>query len=178
LYCVCFVCFAIPFCHAVSLFTYPFATANAVRELALPVLDYFSSLFRREDGHIAATADHVSSLKKHEQSIAQRWIAVDGTTTRSNFDLNVCNAPDRSISHIEASRGSHERFCGSRTAIIRRDRRDGCHGCLIDFREEAQALVRCCNLIPMKESPHHWYYFGDLIPFDIARSDGIHRRLF
>jgi hypothetical protein len=30
----------------------------------------------------------------------------------------------------------------------------------------------------MKESPHHWYYFGDLIPFDIARSDGIHRRLF
>ena len=36
----------------------------------MPVLDYFSSFFRREDGHIAATANHVSSLDEHEHSIA------------------------------------------------------------------------------------------------------------
>jgi hypothetical protein len=47
----------------------------------LPVLDYFSSLFRREDGHIAATANHVSSLDEHKHSIARRQIAVDGTMT-------------------------------------------------------------------------------------------------
>jgi hypothetical protein len=57
-----------------------------------PVLDYFSSLFRREDWHIAATATPVSSLKEHEQSIAQCRIAVDGMTTSSNVDPNACDA--------------------------------------------------------------------------------------
>jgi hypothetical protein len=78
-----------------------------------PVLDYFSSLFRREDWHIAATATPVSLLEEHKQPIAQRRIAVDGTTTSSNVNPNACDAPDQSNGHIEASRGSHEGFYGS-----------------------------------------------------------------
>jgi hypothetical protein len=115
--CLFYLLLQIPFCYPVSLFANRFAMANALRELALPVLDYFSSLFRREDGHIPATADHVSSLEEHEQSMAQRRIAVDGT--------NACDAPDRSNSHVEASCGACEGFYGSGTAITRGDRHDG-----------------------------------------------------
>jgi hypothetical protein len=66
--------------------------ANALRA-GVPVPDYFSSLFRREDWHIAATATPVSLLEEHEQSIAQCRIAVDGTTTSSNVNPNACDAP-------------------------------------------------------------------------------------
>ncbi len=82
------------------------------------------SLLYREDWYIAATATPVSLLEEHEQSIAQCRIAMDGTKTSSSVDLNACDAPDRSDSHIEASRGSHEGFYGFGTAITRGDNCD------------------------------------------------------
>jgi hypothetical protein len=177
----------IPFCYPVSLFANRFAMANALRELALPVLDYFSSLFRREDGHITTTANHVLLLEEHRQSMAQRRIAADGTTTSSNVDSNTCDAPDRSDSHIEASCGSREGIYGTGAAITHRDKRDGCHGCLIDPRGEAQELVCCRNCFgvaakalsnegePTSLGINHGEVCsedGDLDPFDSARSDG------
>jgi hypothetical protein len=96
-------------------------------ELVSPVLDYFSSLFCREDWHIAATATPVSSLEEHKQSIAQRRIAVDGTTTSSNVNPNACDArctwsiewPHRSLSWI-----SRRILWLYSTAITGGDRRD------------------------------------------------------
>jgi hypothetical protein len=44
--------------------------ANVSRDLALPVLDYFSSLTHREDGHNGVITDAVLLLDEHKQLIA------------------------------------------------------------------------------------------------------------
>jgi hypothetical protein len=77
--------------------------ANALRDLTLPVLDYFSFLTCREDGHNAVTTGAVLLLDKHKQSIAQCQTAVDGTTTSSIILIRTCamhrwfNEPHRSL---------------------------------------------------------------------------------
>jgi len=110
----------------------------------LPVLDYFSSFFRRRDKHTSAIHDPVSSLEEHEQSTARRPMPVDGSTIDANVKSNDCDATDRSLCHIETTRGSREGFYGFCTAIICVEEHDGCHDSSIGSRGEAR-VSRCSH---------------------------------
>ena len=69
---------------------------------------------------------------------------VDDSTIDANVKSNDCDATDRSLCHIETTRGSREGFYGFCTAIICVEEHDGCHDSSIGSRGEAR-VSRCSH---------------------------------